>query len=116
MSEEHSDCIFCKIAKKEIPATIIAEGETWLAFEDLNPQAPFHALIIPKKHIGSLDELEDKALAGELFLAASQVAKQNGLEKDGYRVVNNIGKYGGQTVFHIHLHVLGKRPLGWPPG
>lgn len=110
------DCVFCNIINKKISAKILAEGENWLAFEDVNPQAPFHALIIPKKHIVSLIELDETQLAGELLLATAQVAKENGLEEHGYRVVNNIGKYGGQTVFHIHFHVLGKRHLGWPPG
>lgn len=109
------DCVFCKIANGEIPAQKIAEGENWLAFKDANPQAPFHALLIPKQHIASLNEMQDQGLAGELLLAAAQVAKNNNLQ-EGYRVVNNIGKYGGQTVSHFHLHILGKRPMGWPPG
>lgn len=111
-----NDCIFCKIVNGEIPAKILAQGESWIAFADANPQAPFHALVIPKQHIVSLVQLEEVQLAGELLLAVAQVAKENGLEENGYRVVNNIGKYGGQTVFHIHFHILGKRPLGWPPG
>ena len=111
-------CIFCKILKKEIPAKIVSEDEISLAFEDINPQAPVHILIIPKKHYSSLIDIpqEEKSLLGHLMIKAREIAKEKGLEKTGYRLVLNTGKDAGQAVFHIHLHLLGGREMSWPPG
>jgi histidine triad (HIT) family protein len=113
-----TDCIFCKIASGDIPAEKIFENDSVIAFRDLNPQAPLHALVIPKKHISTINDLtaEDTALVGEMFLAARQVAADNGLSARGYRTVMNCNAEAGQTVFHIHLHVLGGRAMTWPPG
>lgn len=112
------NCIFCKIVRKEIPAKVVYEDEDLLAFHDINPQAPIHILFIPKKHIESLDSLNDSdaELIGKIHLKIRDIARLHGLDKTGYRVVNNTGKDGGQTVFHIHFHLLGLRPLHWPPG
>jgi histidine triad (HIT) family protein len=112
-----SDCIFCKIAAGSIPANIVKQDDRAVAFRDLNPKAPTHVLIIPKKHIASLDVLDDadSAVVGHLFVVARQIAKDEGLT-DGWRTVINVGKHAGQTVLHIHLHLLGGRSLGWPPG
>ncbi len=111
-----SETIFSKIIKREIPATIIYEDDLALAFRDVNPQAPVHFLVIPKKPITKLSEAttEDQALLGHLLLVASKVATQEGLT--GFRLVTNNGAEAGQTVFHLHIHVLGGRPLEWPPG
>jgi len=111
-------CLFCRIAKKEIPAKIIYESGDILAFEDIDPKAPFHCLIIPKQHIVSLADAKsgDKDILGSLLLAARDIAEKEKLDKSGYRVVNNIGQDGGQSVFHIHFHLLGGRQLSWPPG
>jgi histidine triad (HIT) family protein len=112
------ETIFGKIIRKEIPATIVYETERVLAFRDINPVAPVHVLVIPKKPIESIASAvqTDAEILGELMLAAGEVARQEGLEPGGYRVVTNIGADGGQTVFHLHLHVIGGRPLLWPPG
>ncbi|TGK00235.1 histidine triad nucleotide-binding protein [Leptospira langatensis] len=112
------NCLFCKIIKKEIPAKIEFEDENLLAFYDISPQAPTHLLVIPKKHIVSLDQAEasDKALIGEILFRVSEIAKSLGLDKEGFRVVNNSGALGGQTVFHLHFHLLGGRQMKWPPG
>ncbi len=111
------DCLFCKIANKEIPSELIYEDERVIAFKDLNPQAPLHYLIIPKTHIKSADDIneENKDLIGHVIYVASKIAKEKGLDK-GYRIVNNCGEDGGQTVDHIHFHLLGKRKMMWPPG
>lgn len=113
-----SDTIFGKIAAGEIPADIVYEDADLVAFRDLSPQAPTHILIIPRKPIPTLNDLEqaDAELVGKLILAAAKVAKQVGIADDGYRVVVNCNSAGGQTVFHLHLHLLGGRPLQWPPG
>jgi histidine triad (HIT) family protein len=113
-----SETIFSKIIRREIPATIVYETERILAFRDIQPVAPVHILIIPKAPIVSLAEanVEHATLLGELLFAAAEIARQEGLEEDGYRVVTNIGKNGGQTVFHLHLHLLGGRTCEWPPG
>lgn len=110
------DCVFCKIAAGEIPTEKIYEDEDIIAFNDLDPQAPIHFLVIPKKHITSLESVEesDSKLLGEIMLAISKLAAKNKLE--GYRVVTNIGEDGGQTVPHLHFHVLGGRAFHWPPG
>jgi histidine triad (HIT) family protein len=113
------DCLFCKILRGEIPAKKIYEDEEMLAFHDVNPQAKVHFLIIPKKHFASLDEIneddENKEIIGHIFSKIPVIAKSLGLT-NGYRVVNNCGDDGNQTVAHIHFHVLGGRKLGWPPG
>lgn len=112
------DTIFGKIIRKEIPANIVYEDDLCLAFTDITPQAPTHILVIPKKPIPNLSEAtsEDKELLGHLLLTIKQVADQAGLTENGYRVVINTGNDGGQTVFHLHLHLLGGRSLNWPPG
>lgn len=112
-----SDCLFCRIVRGEIGAAVVAENEWVLAFRDINPQAPTHILVIPKKHIGSLGEAagEDAVLLGRLLLLAKDVARDEGLAS-GYRFVLNNGAAAGQSVFHIHAHVLGGRHMAWPPG
>ena len=110
--------IFTKIINKEIDANIVYEDNDILAFEDINPQAPIHILIIPKKEIATANdiELDDCNLMGKLFLTAKKIAKQKNINEDGYRMVMNCNSNGGQTVFHIHLHLLGGKKLSWPPG
>ncbi len=112
------DCIFCKIAKKEIPSDIVFEDDKALAFRDLNPQAPVHILVIPKKHFDNLLAFEssDSALLGHLCLCATQIARQEGIAEDGFRIVVNCNEQGGQTVSHVHVHLLGGRNMKWPPG
>jgi histidine triad (HIT) family protein len=112
------DCLFCKILKGEIPAAIVYEDERLLAFKDINPQAPLHALIVPKRHIGSLNDLaaDDDALVGEMVRRAAAIAQQHGYAERGFRTVFNTNAEAGQTVFHIHLHLLAGRGLNWPPG
>lgn len=112
------DCLFCRIESGEVASDVVAEGERWLAFRDVNPQAPTHVLVIPREHVASLDDLEEeqRGLAGELMLAARDVARGEGLVEEGYRVVTNTNRGAGQSVFHLHLHVLGGRRMGWPPG
>lgn len=110
-----SDCIFCKIAKKEIPTKIIFENEDFIAFNDIKPVSPTHVLVIPKKHYKSLIETEDNSLLGRLLASIKEVAKQEGLN-EGFRTVINTGDNGGQTVHHLHAHVLGGRFHKWPPG
>ena len=111
-------CLFCRIRDQELPATLVHEDEHCLAFRDLHPQAPHHILVIPRKHVASLNELEDgdAAMLGALLLAARKIAKDEGMADAGWRTVVNVGKDGGQTVHHLHLHLLGGRALGWPPG
>jgi histidine triad (HIT) family protein len=112
------DCLFCKILKGQIPASIIYEDERLIAFKDINPQAPLHALIVPKRHIASLNELtaEDDELVGEMVRRAAALANQQGYAERGFRTVFNTNAEAGQTVFHIHLHLLAGRGLTWPPG
>jgi histidine triad (HIT) family protein len=112
------DCLFCKIVAGDIPAEVVHESESTIAFRDINPQAPTHVLIIPRRHIATINDLSpgDEEIVGSLYLAAKQIAEQEGLAEDGYRVVMNCGEGAGQTVFHIHLHLLGGRSLNWPPG
>jgi histidine triad (HIT) family protein len=114
MSQE---TIFTKIINREIPASIVYEDDDTLAFRDINPQAPFHVLIIPKKAIATINDInEDNAhLVGNLYVAAAKIAKQNNFADDGYRVVMNCNEHGGQTVYHIHLHMLAGKEMGWPP-
>jgi len=109
-------CIFCKIVAGEMPATIVKRTPLALAFKDLNPQAPTHLLIIPTTHVGSLNDAKDGKMLGELLSFAREIAKDTGIATKGYRVVVNTNPDGGQTVFHLHLHVLGGRPMHWPPG
>ena len=109
-------CLFCRIVRREIPAAVVAETDTVLAFRDVNPQAPLHALVIPKRHVASLAEADDAALVGELSLVAARVAREAGHGGSGFRTVVNTGADAGQTVHHLHLHVLAGRPLHWPPG
>lgn len=113
-----SDCIFCKIAAKKIPAKIIFEDDFCLAFEDISPQAPVHTLVIPKKHISTSLEIdeEDNALVGHLVRVAAKIATDKGIDQKGFRLVMNTNAEAGQTVFHIHLHLLGGRAMHWPPG
>jgi len=111
-----SDCIFCKVAAGEIPAAIVKRGDGMLAFKDINPQAPTHLLIIPTTHVGSLNETKDAKVLGELVGFARDLARETGIAARGYRVVVNTNPDGGQTVFHLHLHLLGGRPMNWPPG
>lgn len=108
-------CIFCKIANKEIPTEIVYENEEIIAFEDVEPKAPVHILIIPKKHIPSVNQLkpEDKKIVGELVLIAPKIAKEKGISETGYRLIINMGKDAGQTIEHLHLHLLGGRKLPW---
>jgi len=112
-----SETIFTKIIKKEIPADILFEDEDVLAFKDINPQAPVHFLVIPKKPIATTNDItpEDDAVVGYMHRVAAQIANQLGFAEDGYRTVMNCNQHGGQTVYHIHLHVLAGKPLGWPP-
>ena len=111
-----SNCLFCRIIAKEIPATIISENEHCVAFRDINPQAPVHILVIPRQHTASLNEARDAHLLGQMQLMAAELAKSEGLAERGYRTVINTNADAGQTVFHIHLHLLGGRAMGWPPG
>lgn len=113
-----TDCIFCKIISGDIPGDIVHQDDDVLAFRDLNPKAPTHILIIPKTHISTLNDLqvEDAELVGKLYLAAKKIAADEGIAEDGYRTVMNCNAQAGQTVFHIHLHLLGGRPMSWPPG
>lgn len=112
------NCIFCKIIEKKIPSKIVYEDEYAAAFEDINPQAPVHILVVPKKHIPEVHAItaSDKDLIGHLFLTAKRIAEERGLHDKGYRMVVNNGAGAGQTVFHIHLHILSGRRFGWPPG
>ncbi|MDO6783459.1 histidine triad nucleotide-binding protein [Neptunomonas phycophila] len=111
------DCLFCKIVNQEIPADILYEDDLVIAFSDINPQAPFHCLVIPKKHISTLNDIteQDRELVGHMVATAGKIAAGKGFAQEGYRTVFNCNSHGGQTVYHIHLHVLGGKPLGWPP-
>ncbi len=112
------DCIFCSIAEGKIPAETIYKDDEIIVFKDLNPQAPIHLLAIPKAHIASNNEInsDNSALIGRIFEVIAKLAKELGFDEDGYRIVNNCGDHGGQTVGHIHYHVLAGRNLQWPPG
>ena len=113
-----SDCLFCRIIKREIPGSIVYEDDRVLAFNDINPQAPTHLLIVPKRHIASLNDLQagDDQIVGEIVRRAAAIAQERGLAERGFRTVFNTNREAGQTVFHVHLHLLGGRALGWPPG
>lgn len=112
------NCLFCKIAAKTIPSKAAFENDHIYAFHDITPQAPVHVLIIPKKHLGGLNAVsgEEHQLMGELLTAAREIAKQLGIAESGYRLLSNQGPDGGQTVFHLHFHLMGGRPMKWPPG
>jgi len=113
-----SDCLFCKIIDGKIPSKQVFEDDRCFAFRDINPQAPTHILVLPRKHIPSLNDLgeEDAALVGHLHVVARTLAQKEGIAERGYRTLFNTGTGAGQTVFHIHLHLVGGRPMGWPPG
>ena len=113
-----ADCLFCKIINREIPGSIVYEDDRLLAFNDINPQAPTHVLVVPKRHISTLNELtaEDDQLVGEMVRRATAIAKERGISVGGFRTVFNTNREAGQTVFHIHLHLIGGRPMHWPPG
>lgn len=113
-----SDCVFCRIAAHEIPATVVHEDDETLAFRDLDPRAPLHVLVIPKRHIASVDaaSADDSPLLGRLITAAAEIARAEGVVAGGYRLVLNTGPDAGQSVHHIHLHLLAGRSLHWPPG
>lgn len=110
------DCLFCRIVRGEIPATLVAEGDDHVAFRDINPQAPTHILVIPRSHVASLNEARDAALIGRLHVVAAELARSEGIAERGYRTVINTNADAGQTVFHLHLHLLGGRRMEWPPG
>lgn len=118
MAGQHTDCLFCKIVQGSIPAKVLAQNEDALVFEDINPQAPVHLLGIPKRHITSLNEVQsaDWPQVNATMELLQTIAREKGLDKEGYRLVNNMGTNGGQTVFHLHFHVLGGRRMAWPPG
>jgi len=110
------DCLFCRIIAGKIPAKIVAENAHCVAFRDINPQAPTHVVIVPREHVASLNEAKDGSTVGELALMASEIARREGIAERGYRTVINTNADAGQTVFHLHLHLIGGRPMGWPPG
>jgi len=113
-----SDCLFCKIREGDIPADVVFENDDVLAFNDVNPQAPVHVLIIPKRHISTVNDIDagDEVIMGKLYSVAKVIAAQRGIADDGYRLVVNCNEKAGQTVFHIHMHLLGGRSMTWPPG
>jgi histidine triad (HIT) family protein len=112
------DCLFCKIASKEARATVVHEDEEIVAFRDIHPKAPVHILLVPRKHIASLGDAagEDAALLGKILLVAKDLAVKEGIDVPGWRLVTNRGRGAGQSVFHLHFHLLGGRPMSWPPG
>ena len=109
-------CLFCRIVRKEIPATMVLENDHVVAFRDIDPKAPTHVLVVPRTHVATLDDATDAAMLGQLQLAAAAIARAEGIVETGYRTVVNCGANAGQTVFHVHLHLLGGRKLSWPPG
>ncbi len=109
-------CLFCRIVRGELPVTLVAENAHAVAFRDIHPQAPVHVLVVPRRHIASQAEVTDAAELGAVGLLAAEVARREGIEAGGYRTVMNTGPDGGQTVAHLHMHVLGGRPMAWPPG
>ena len=113
-----SDCLFCKIIERKIPSKVVHEDEETFAFEDINPQAPVHVLVIPRRHVPSVSDLSpsDDALIGRLHRLAAKIAADRGVAQSGYRIVANTNRDAGQSVFHVHLHLLGGRPMQWPPG
>ncbi len=115
---EKEDCIFCKIIKKQIPCDLVYEDDKVIAFNDISPQAPIHVIIIPRQHIEDLNSIkqESSEVIGHIFMVVREIAKKLGVAENGYRIVSNCGEQGGQTVQHIHFHLLGGRMLQWPPG
>ena len=111
-----SSCLFCRIVAGEIPANIVAETDDCVAFRDIDPKAPTHVLVIPRAHVASLAEAKDATVLGNMALLAARIAREEGIERSGYRTVINTNADAGQTVFHVHLHLLGGRRLSWPPG
>jgi histidine triad (HIT) family protein len=111
-----TDCLFCRIAKGEIPSQVVQQNDRFMAFRDINPQAPVHVLAIPREHVSTLNDVPSADLVGALILFARDIAKSEGLADPGYRVVLNTNKDGGQSVYHLHAHVLGGRHMEWPPG
>ena len=116
MTDTADRCIFCRIVRGEIPATLVAQNEAAIAFRDLSPQAPTHVLVVPRRHVASLADARDGAELGAVLLLAAEVARLEGVAEEGYRTVLNTGRNGGQSVAHLHAHVLGGRTLSWPPG
>jgi len=110
------DCLFCRIIRGEIPAKLVAEDEHCVAFRDIDPRAPVHVLVVPREHVASLSEVRDPALVGRMSIMAARIAASEGVAERGYRTVINTNADAGQTVFHLHLHLLGGRSLSWPPG
>ncbi len=113
-----TDCLFCRIVRGEVASERVAEGDDWLAFRDINPQAPVHVLVIPKEHVESVAtfDADEAEAAGRLLLAAAETARKLDVDEDGYRLVTNRGEKAGQSVFHLHIHLLAGRPMRWPPG
>jgi histidine triad (HIT) family protein len=111
-----ADCLFCRIVRREIPATIVHEDDHCVAFRDIGPKAPTHILVIPRQHVSTLDDVTDPLLIGRLMIAAAEIARAEKIVETGYRTVINTNAGGGQTVFHLHVHVLGGRRMTWPPG
>jgi histidine triad (HIT) family protein len=111
-----ADCLFCRIVRKEIPAKLVHESADCIAFRDIDPKAPVHVLVVPREHVSSLNEMTDPALVGRLSLVAAEIARKEGIAESGYRTVINTNRDAGQTVFHVHLHLLGGRAMHWPPG
>jgi len=111
-----TNCLFCKMVAGDIKPDVVYEDDTMMAFRDINPQAPVHILIIPKRHIATLNEIDDTLLAGQLLQTAVKLAEQEGISEEGYRTLINCNRNGGQAVYHLHLHLLGGRSLHWPPG
>ena len=110
------DCLFCRIANKQIPSSVVHEDNEVMAFNDIAPQAPVHVLVIPKKHVASVDELEGMGVVKDLFAVMKKIAREKGIDRSGYRIVVNHGRDAGQAVPHLHFHLLGGRSLAWPPG
>jgi len=111
-----TNCLFCKMVAGDIKPDVVYEDDTVMAFRDINPQAPVHILVIPKRHIATLNEIDDTLLAGQLLQTAVKLAEQEGIAEEGYRALFNCNRNGGQAVYHLHLHLLGGRALHWPPG
>ena len=113
-----SDCLFCKIGRDELPSEKVYEDDQVFAIKDINPSAPFHFLVIPRRHVETILDFEesDDEMVGRVYRVAASLARENGFAEDGYRVVANCNKHGGQTVYHVHFHVVGGRPLSWPAG
>ncbi len=116
MPENQADCLFCRIASKQIKSDIVYEDEFTAAFNDISPQAPVHVLVIPKAHYAALDDVDDHGIYTHIFDTVGKIVEIKKLKSDGYRVVANCGSHGGQAVGHVHFHVLGGRPMKWPPG